>query len=49
MKWTEIFIFVTVVINYVQGLGNPYNILGVHRKATLQEIRKAYKQLAKEW
>lgn len=32
-----------------QSLGNPYKILGVHKRATLQEIRKAYKNLAKEW
>lgn len=30
-------------------LGNPYKILGVNTKASQQEIRKAYKQLAKEW
>ncbi|KAJ8910877.1 hypothetical protein NQ315_000508 [Exocentrus adspersus] len=30
-------------------IGDPYKILGVHRKASQQEIRKAYKQLAKEW
>ncbi|XP_060523607.1 dnaJ homolog subfamily C member 16 [Cylas formicarius] len=30
-------------------LGNPYQILGVHRKASQQEIRQAYKQLVKEW
>ncbi|CAG9760162.1 unnamed protein product [Ceutorhynchus assimilis] len=30
-------------------LGNPYTILGVHRKASSQEIRQAYRQLAKEW
>jgi len=27
----------------------PYRILGVHRRATAQEIRKSYKKLAKEW
>ncbi|XP_068629703.1 dnaJ homolog subfamily C member 16 [Battus philenor] len=32
-----------------QNIGNPYEILGVHRRATLPEIRKAYRQLAKEW
>ncbi|CAG5011375.1 unnamed protein product [Parnassius apollo] len=32
-----------------QNIGNPYKILGVHRRATLPEIRKAYRQLAKEW
>ncbi|KAJ9586685.1 hypothetical protein L9F63_019723, partial [Diploptera punctata] len=30
-------------------LGDPYKILGVQKSATLQDIRKAYKQLAKEW
>ena len=28
---------------------DPYGTLGVKRGATLQEIRKAYKLLAKEW
>ncbi|XP_001603228.1 dnaJ homolog subfamily C member 16 [Nasonia vitripennis] len=32
-----------------ERLGNPYHILGVSRHATLKEIRKAYKLLAKEW
>ncbi|XP_026742846.1 dnaJ homolog subfamily C member 16 isoform X4 [Trichoplusia ni] len=32
-----------------QKIGDPYKILGIHRKATLPEIRKAYRQLAKEW
>ena len=27
----------------------PYQILGVHRRATNQEIRKAYKSKVKEW
>ena len=27
----------------------PYKVLGVHRRATAQEIRKSYKKLAKEW
>lgn len=30
-------------------IGNPYQILGVDKKATTQDIRRAYKQLAKEW
>lgn len=30
-------------------LGDPYRILGVERKATSQEIRQAYKKLAKKW
>lgn len=28
---------------------DPYRILGIGRKATQPEIRKAYKRLAKEW
>lgn len=28
---------------------DPYKILGIQKHATLQDIRKAYKQLAKEW
>ena len=27
----------------------PYSVLGVHRRATNQDIRKAYKKLAREW
>ncbi|XP_057651813.1 dnaJ homolog subfamily C member 16 isoform X1 [Diorhabda carinulata] len=30
-------------------LGNPYQILGVRNTASQSEIRKAYKQLVKEW
>lgn len=30
-------------------LGDPYRILGVERKASSQEIRQAYKKLAKKW
>ncbi|CAG2063554.1 unnamed protein product [Timema podura] len=30
------------------GLGDPYKILGVTKSANVQDIRKAYKQLAKE-
>jgi len=28
---------------------HPYQILGVHRRASAQDIRKAYKALAREW
>ncbi len=31
------------------GRLEPYKVLGVHRRANIQEIRKAYKALAKEW
>lgn len=30
-------------------LGDPYRILGIERKASPQEIRQAYKKLAKKW
>lgn len=30
-------------------LGDPYRILNIDRKATTQDIRRAYKLLAKEW
>jgi curved DNA-binding protein CbpA len=32
-----------------QGLDDPYKILGIQKSATQQQIRKSYKQLAKEW
>ncbi|XP_055676696.1 dnaJ homolog subfamily C member 16 [Lutzomyia longipalpis] len=54
MRWSACFqvIFLIIVLFTVAGtanLGDPYKILGVGRHATLQEIRRAYKQLAKEW
>lgn len=33
----------------ISCLDNPYKILGVDKKSSLTEIKKAYKQLAKEW
>ncbi|CAG9783439.1 unnamed protein product [Diatraea saccharalis] len=53
-SWKERWIFVLWVIFLVplivaQKIGDPYKILGIHRRATLPEIRKAYRQLAKEW
>ena len=44
-----------ILILHLEFLGlalgrlEPYKILGVHRRASSQEIRKAYKALAKEW
>jgi DnaJ-class molecular chaperone len=40
---------VSVLILKISCLDNPYKILGVDKKAGLPEIKKAYKQLAKEW
>ncbi|KAJ0180258.1 hypothetical protein K1T71_003662 [Dendrolimus kikuchii] len=44
-------LLVTVIctIAAAQRIGDPYKILGINRRATLPEIRKAYRQLAKEW
>lgn len=33
----------------LSALADPYKTLRVDKHANLQEIRKAYKQLAKEW
>lgn len=46
-----IFIFLVIVAtNAVQAaFPDPYKTLGVDRHASLQEIRRAYKALAKEW
>ncbi|KAL7021158.1 hypothetical protein ACKWTF_011779 [Chironomus riparius] len=38
-----------ILVNECTNLDNPYKILGIEKKASLQEIKKAYKQLAKEW
>lgn len=42
-------LFFVVNLAGVLCLGNPYSILGVEKKATITDIKKAYKQLAKEW
>lgn len=46
-----LFLLVTLIhyADSTANLGDPYKILGIDRKASLQEIRRAYKQLAKEW
>ena len=31
------------------GEFRPYNVLGVHRRAPISDIKKAYKKLAREW
>lgn len=40
---------VFILVLEISCLSNPYKILGVDKKSTLSEIKKAYKQLAKEW
>lgn len=55
MKWQSKlwqccgYILVCLLGTALAELGNPYEILGVHRKASQAEIKKAYRQLAKEW
>ncbi|XP_013182257.1 PREDICTED: dnaJ homolog subfamily C member 16 [Papilio xuthus] len=59
MQWTNkswsgrwvygVLLLMICALAAAQDIGNPYEILGVHRRATLPEIRKAYRQLAKEW
>ncbi|XP_035780794.1 dnaJ homolog subfamily C member 16-like [Anopheles albimanus] len=48
VHWLCLAVFVTVLLVQCDSK-DPYGTLGVERKATLQEIRRAYKQLAKEW
>lgn len=45
------FIFILCLSSLValQNIDDPYKILGINRRASLQDIRRAYKQLAKEW
>ena len=33
----------------IAGSFEPYKVLGVHRRAPIGDIRKAYKKLAREW
>ena len=41
---------VLTVITTISALRlQPYEVLGVHRRATNQEIRKAYKSKVKQW
>ncbi|XP_044593084.1 dnaJ homolog subfamily C member 16 [Cotesia glomerata] len=49
--YSIIFIVVNIlsIANASEPLRNPYEVLGVTRHVTSQEIRKAYKNLVKEW
>ncbi|KAJ8983813.1 hypothetical protein NQ317_008939 [Molorchus minor] len=55
MRWApqlwlcQSYVLIYLLWSVLGELDNPYTILRVHRKASQQEIRKAYKQLAKEW
>lgn len=52
MKWINLcwlFVFIILLADFSNSLGDPYKILGIPNSATIPEIRKSYKQLAKEW
>lgn len=50
IKFFHLFLLLTCfVFLEVSCTDDPYGILGIERKATLTEVKKAYKQLAKEW
>lgn len=42
-------LFCLLIWGVLAELGNPYKILGVHKRASQAEIRKAYTQLVKKW
>ena len=42
-------IVVENIIGVYSGSFEPYRVLGVHRRSSISDIRKAYKKLAKEW
>uniref|UniRef100_A0A182W7L1 DnaJ homolog subfamily C member 10 n=1 Tax=Anopheles minimus TaxID=112268 RepID=A0A182W7L1_9DIPT len=42
-------LFFAAIAFSLSASSDPYTILGVHRRASVQDIRRAYKQLAKEW
>ncbi|XP_058820805.1 dnaJ homolog subfamily C member 16 isoform X2 [Topomyia yanbarensis] len=44
-----VLLLLAIVAQAASGAADPYKILGLQRHATLQDIRRAYKQLAKEW
>lgn len=49
MKCICQFIYTLLVITSIQALDDPYKVLGIHKSSTVTEIKKAYKQQAKEW
>ncbi|XP_014254175.1 dnaJ homolog subfamily C member 16 isoform X1 [Cimex lectularius] len=49
MKWAVQIFIVSALCLVIKSLDDPYKVLGIHRSSSVPEIRKAYKQLAKEW
>ena len=48
-KLTIVLITIVLLSAWCESKLEPYKVLGVNRGATTQEIKKAYKNLAKEW
>lgn len=49
MKWVYQVLCLLSFTILIRGLGDPYKVLGIHKSATVPDIKRAYKQLAKEW
>uniref|UniRef100_A0A182W631 DnaJ homolog subfamily C member 16 n=1 Tax=Anopheles minimus TaxID=112268 RepID=A0A182W631_9DIPT len=47
--WIGFALFIGTIGLSLSASNDPYTILGVHKRASVQDIRRAYKQLAKEW
>ncbi|XP_061497436.1 dnaJ homolog subfamily C member 16 isoform X2 [Anopheles gambiae] len=47
--WIRLLVFFASICLSLSASSDPYSILGVHKRASMQDIRRAYKQLAKEW
>ena len=48
-KCTPIFVIILLLMHNGVTEEDLYKILGVRKSASSQEIKKAYKKLAKEW
>ena len=48
-KFSLILITIVILCAWCECKLEPYKVLGVNRGASTQEVKKAYKKLAKEW
>ncbi|XP_035912827.1 dnaJ homolog subfamily C member 16 [Anopheles stephensi] len=49
LHWFGFALLLATICLSLCASNDPYTILGVHKRASMQDIRRAYKQLAKEW